>query len=196
MTNQTAQQIGPNQTFGAHILVPLGTPLFDTEVPNPFNEFTELAFYGWSEKMVVFNQEKFRKAKTRSVLKLIEWGLVRPEILSDDPNARVMLSPSVAIEGRAESGDVILGLNNNSKPARALVLGQNGFVLKDGSVKFGFHVLWAEGNRWGKRVKKLNLDCIQRAYVMAGPLVCMAIEAKASSEPGIRMAGEASGITI
>jgi hypothetical protein len=195
-TNPVAQQIGPNQTFGAHILIPRATPLFDTEVPNLSNEPIELSFFGWTGKMVVFNQKRFRKAKTRSVLKLIEWGLIHPEIRSEDPNTRVMASPIAAIEGHVVSGDVVLGLDNNFKPARALILCQNDFTFKDGCVKFGFLVLWAEGDRWGKRVKKLSLFSVSQAYDLVGPEVCMAIEARASASLEIQMAGEAREIQI
>jgi hypothetical protein len=194
--NPVARQIGPNQTFGAHILIPRATPLFDTEVPNLSNEPIELSFFGWTGKMVVFDQKKFRKAKTRSVLKLIEWGLVHPEICSEDPNTRVMASPIAARDGYVVSGDVVLGLDNNSKPARALVLCQNDFTFKNGAVKFGFLVLWDEGDRWGKRVKKLSIFSISQAYDLAGPEVCMALEARASASPEVQMAGEAVKIPI
>lgn len=201
--------IGPNQTFGAHIntsafstsafLKPLAQPLFDTEVRPP-GQFTELQFFSGS---VTYNYESIQRSKTRSVLKLFEKGLIRKSVITEHPDQwNMSRTPQEVMDGYAFSGDVIIGLHENKKPRRALILCHNGMLAgRAGGREInpaldGLIILWDEGQHWGRRLKVLNFANIREAYEKIGPEVCMALAARASKHPEIKMAGEATKITI
>lgn len=208
-TNPSAQQIGPNQTFGAHIntvafsasalMKPLAQSLFDTEVRPP-GQFTELRFFSGS---ATYNYESIQRSRTRSVLKLFEKGLIEKSVITEHPDNWVMArTPQEVVDGYAFSGDAIIGLHSNKNPRRALVLCHNGMLAgraggrEINPTQDGLIVLWDEGQHWGRRFKVLNFANIREAYRKIGPEVCMALAARCSKHPEVRMAGEAAKITI
>jgi hypothetical protein len=204
-TNPVAQQIGPNQTFGAHISInaflrPLPTPLYDTEVPAAPGTLNELKFFSGG---VSYNYESIQRSRTRSVLKLFEKGLVRKSVITEHHDKWSMeRTPKEVMDGYTFSGDVIVGLDSTKKPRRALVLCHNERLAgraggrEINPTQDGLIILWDEGKHWGRRFKVLNFANIREAYEKIGPEVCMALAARASKHPEIRMAGEASKITI
>jgi len=199
--NPVAQQIGPNQTFGAHIMIPLGTPLFDTEVPPVSkSQSIELKFFSGS---TTHNYERIQRSKTRSVFKLFKKGLIREDVLTAHPDEWLMTrTPQEVMDGYTFSGDVIIGLNSSKKPQRALVLCHSELLAgRAGGRELNptldsLIVLWDEGQHWGRRIKVLNFANIREAYEKLGPEVCMALAARCSKHPEIRMASEARKIQI
>jgi hypothetical protein len=199
--NPVAQQIGPNQTFGAHIMIPLGTPLFDTEVPPVSkSQSIELKFFSGSTTQI---DERIQRSKTRSVFKLFKKGLIREDVLTAHPDEWPMThTPQEVMDGYTFSGDVIIGLDSAKKPRRALVLCHNGMLAgRAGGRELNptldsLIVLWDEGQHWGRRIKVLNFANIREAYEKLGPEVCMALTAQCSKHPEIRMASEARKIQI
>lgn len=193
----------------SHILRPLSAPLYDTEVPGEGLSFFQRPwFLGLKIKHGTF--------RTRSVKKLIKWGYLSEQVLSDPPD-RHAVSPAPAREGdmltfRYGSGDTVLYLDRHGRVARAFLL--SGLLTNDPdgivsssvvkvSVKSVFletflglqphyMALVTYGHRWSRRIKKATVQRIGQAYERAGPLVCMALSAMASEREEVRMSGRAA----
>ena len=119
--NPAVQQISPDQTFGVYTNpreFPR-QPLYDTELFGTGS--VDLSFFR-PKQLLVLDPDKFRKARTRSVRKLVEWDLVAEALLTEVPDTRAMASPAAARAGRVDSGDVILGLDHDKKPTAYPVL--------------------------------------------------------------------------
>lgn len=212
-SNPAVKQVLPGQTFGAHInmqsfLRPLSGPLFNVET-TPYGSQVQISFFS-KPPFFVPDAESIRRSKSRSVLKLVEKGLIPGSVLTDRPDDwPFKRTPTEVVSGDAFPGDVIFGLDSSQKPRRALVLCTNGVpydrwrdVDHSGHIRDltprhpGFIVLWSEGIHWGRRTKVLSLENIRKAYAALSPEVYMALEARCALEPEISMAGDSLKIPI